>query len=535
MSAPEPLDLVITRLVSDGATGCLDVSDGPKRWLLFFAEGALIFSRSNLKTEQIESIREKHPDASPSEQLRLQTVRRLRNILRVEAPSWSFQPGQAPPQVQPVHALRCLLAALVQAHGAEGLTRRAGPILDGFPRVTGELGGLGLDPLLEPYLQDVDGLRRGRDVIAFGPVEPEHCLAALLLLQHLGELSVSPEPFQGAEVLPANSPDDRAFDPFSDQPTGRFPSPARTEPESESLDVGHLLAEMVAAPATSPSSPAPPSPAPPAEHPMAARLRVLAERMRTASNHFERLGLPWDSEPAEFRRAYTELARELHPDRYHDAPEALRELATQCFDDIRSAWEVLGNDAARAAYIDTRIHGKKSEEELAQEQLDAYWAADEAFKKGMTNFRNGRLREACELFKQAALGQPDELEFQVWYGYSSFAVHRGSNPAASEEGLGRLREALERNKSQERRLDEGWALLGRALREKGEPEAARRVLVQTLRLNPANETAVRELRRLEGEGGRGKKEEKGKKDEKGKPEEAPKKAGFFASLFGRKG
>lgn len=518
------MEAVIARLVSSGATGCLEINQDQKRWLLFFAGGALIFSRSNLKSEQLDAVREKAGEVTQSELFRLQATRRLRNICRLTEATHQLHEGQHPPQVTPVNVLRCLREAVIQAYGYEGLTERASVILREFPRVAGELGGLGLDAVLEPYLQDVDGSRIGSDVISFAPSPPDQVLAALWLVHLLGDLELSPSRQRVSTVMPldAEGRATPAGDPFLERPTGRFPAPdlRSAEPESESLDLGGMLAEAIANAPAEPLTPA--APPPPPEHPMASRLKQLALQIGGASNNFERLGLPWDSDPADFRKAYTDLARDLHPDRYHDAPDALRDQATDLFDSIRSAWEVLGNDVARSAYIDVTIHGKKTEEELAQEQLDAYWAADEAFKKGTTIFRNGRVRDAHDLFRLAAEAQPDELEFQVWFGYTTFAVNRTSNPSQAEEGLGRLREALDRNKGQERQLDFAWVLLGRAYREKGEPDQARRALIQALRINPSNDDATREMRRLDGEGGKAKKEA------------ADKKPGFFSSLFGKK-
>lgn len=517
----EPMEAIVARLVARGATGCLEVNEDQKRWLLFFSSGALVFSRSNLKTEQVEAIREKAPDATQSELFRLQATRRLRNVLKANPTSQQFHDGQTPPQVTPVNVLRCLREALVQAHGAETLTLKAGRVLAEYPRVTGELSGLGLDAILEPYLQDVDGGRSGKDVVAFAPAPPEQVVATLWLLYLMGELELSPSRVRASTVQAAGGAGD---DPFVDRPTGSYAAAGVPEAESESLDVGGLLADLIQ---TTPAAAAPKEPGadqPPREHPMAARLRTLGMQIRSGANHFEVLGRPWDSDPSDFRRAYTELARDLHPDRYHDAPDELREQATELFDTIRRAMEVLGNDAARSAYIDVVIHGKKTEEELAQEQLGAYWAADDAYKKGLTLYRNGRVREAYELFKQAAEAQPDELEFQAWFGYTSFATHRLSNPALADEGIARLRDVLDRNRSQERQLDFAWMLLGKAHRERGEFDAARKALIQALRINPSNDSAVREMRRLDAESGRVKKEK----------EPTDKKPGFFASLFGKK-
>ncbi len=64
-------------------------------------------------------------------------------------------------------------------------------------------------------------------------------------------------------------------------------------------------------------------------------------------------------------------------------------------------------------------------------------------------------------------------------------------------------------------------MLGRAYRELGEKDAAKRALVQALRFNAANPDAPRELRRLEG------------KTASQKPKAGDSKPGFFGRLFGK--
>ena len=84
-----------------------------------------------------------------------------------------------------------------------------------------------------------------------------------------------------------------------------------------------------------------------------------------------------------------------------------------------------------------------------------------------------------------------------------------------------LKDILDANSHQERRLDGAWVLLGRAYREIGEKESAKRVLVQALKFNPANPDAPRELRRLEGK-------------TSSQKSQGSKKPGFFGRMFGKK-
>lgn len=537
------VDEALARAISNDSTGAVEVRVDRKRWLFFFASGALVFTRSNLKSEQADAVRSRQGDLPPNEITRFQAVRRMRNALRAEAPQVSFHDGASPPQVTPVNAAGALIEAVSQAWNDDQLRERVAPIVQGFPRVTADTGGLGLPPALEQYLRDVDGGRPGADVIDFAPAPPRQVNAALLVLQLLGELDIGDMAQASTQVVGVSAPTtgpvmtpDQAAQAISPPPPQPKAAPAPASPPAaasgDGLDLGSIIGDALATASPAPAPPPEPPPESPAdemtrpmprpqqpeEHPLAKRLEELSKRIEEAPNHFDVLGVRWDAEPEEFRQAYTALARELHPDRFHDGPDALREKATSLFDKLRLAWEVVSDPERREEHVNVAIRGQKSAEEQAREQLEAYWAADDAFRKGLALFKNGRIQAAHSQFKLAADNVPDQVEFVAYHGYTTYAINRQSNPGAAEQGLAMLRDALERNKNQERQLDSGWALLGRAYREKGELETARRALVHALRLNPANSDATREMRRLEKDAG-------GRKRGKG----------FLASLFNRDG
>ncbi len=271
------------------------------------------------------------------------------------------------------------------------------------------------------------------------------------------------------------------------------------------------------------AAPAPAEAPPVPKHPMEDELRAIAERVRAAPDHFSVLGVSWDDGAESFRVAHRELAQKLHPDRYTDAPDEVQDLATEIFDKVREAWEVLGDETARGAYTDKVIHGKKSEDELAMEQVERYWAAEADFKRGLAAFNAGRLREAHELFGAAVEREPNELEFKAYLGFTTFQTYKTSDPEKAEAGKELLKEVLDKNKDQQRKLDQAWVLLGRIFRDLDNDKGARKCFVQALKLNPSNADATREMRRLTGGAPGG-----AKKKEDDKP------VGFFARLFGRK-
>ena len=138
------------------------------------------------------------------------------------------------------------------------------------------------------------------------------------------------------------------------------------------------------------------------------------------------------------------------------------------------------------------------------EQLQVYWAAEEEFKRGLALFNQGRLPQAHDLFGQAVAACPDELEFRAYFGYTTFATVRTTDPEGAREAIEIIREVIDLNQSQERRLDSAWVLLGRAYREIGENDFAKRILTNALKMNPNNGDALRELRRLTGKKSGGK-------------------------------
>lgn len=68
------------------------------------------------------------------------------------------------------------------------------------------------------------------------------------------------------------------------------------------------------------------------------------------SSHYATLGVSDGAAPEDVRRAYLDLARRLHPDRWIDAGSGEREGVERRMQEVNEAWRVLGNPARRLAY-----------------------------------------------------------------------------------------------------------------------------------------------------------------------------------------
>jgi curved DNA-binding protein CbpA len=545
-------------------TGLLEIRDGKKKWRFHLASGAIVGAKSNLRSEQPDAVRESRADLSDAAVLRSAVIRQVRSVCRLDAPVVQFLKGVTVREPADIPTGSVLVKGAAAAWSEDKLSAGLRQVLEGFPQVSKDLDGYRLPRKVQELIGGLDGTSRGSDVIEEAVGRKAENLAGLWLVWKLGALRIRvtearPEDEDAVEDLGfdlgamiAEGLDSKVVEtveepaieepaieePAIEEPAIEEPAieePAIEEPAIEALPM-EALSDVAPEPAEEPSPKEEPpgmvlsgirrgrrpvSPKPvAAKHPLQEKLESLHARVMAAENHFEVMGESWESEPAAFRAAHLKLAGELHPDRFSGAPSALQDLATEAFDKLRAAWEVLEDDAKRSAYIDQKIHGKKTEDELAMEQLQSYWAAEKEFKRGKAAFHQGRVLQAHERFKAAVDKVPDELEFRAFLGYTTYHLNKTKDRDAAAGGFEMLKEVLEINKEQERKLDEGWVLMGQIHRDEERPGAAKKAFMQALRFNPANGDAERELRRLHG-GEPGK-----KKEEKAKPE-AKKKRSWF--------
>lgn len=503
------LEETLVMLVLYQSTGALEVIDDKKKWQFYFDNGELVGTKSNLKSETEESLRKTLGDLPEPEMAQAQATRRIANACRAAGATSAFQDGTPPARPAPCNVRRALFEAVSEVRDEEALRLVLAPLLESSP-VANRYELLGTGPALDAYLTNLDGSRPAEDVIDFAPVEPQAVLAGLWLAWRLeiigtGEAAGGDFPDEVGEEHAASpeaeiDDDDLSTDLIEEEPEpapqpapSQMPGPVLTGP-------GRLLiqAHEIDMRAVRSAEPAPvPVVSPVEEHPMAGVLRALEGRIENAKTHFDLLGESWESSPDALRTAYMRLARDLHPDRYGSAPPELRDRATELFDRVRAAWEVVGEEESRQQYIDHAIHGKKTEEELAMEQVQQYLTAESEFKRALAAFNAGQVSQALPLLKSAVERAPEEVEFRGYLGFALFYTNFKKDVVTSEMGMAMLKDALERNANQERKRDTLWVLYARAWREKGDAQQARRAAASALRINPSNPDAVRILRRLE--------------------------------------
>jgi curved DNA-binding protein CbpA len=487
-------------MVSEKQTAVLEVLSGKKKWLFYFMSGELAQTKSNLKPEQTSVLQEKFPDLDSDALLRLQTTMRIERAL--EAETINIKKAISDKHHQ-FNLLDLLLETLHKTLSDEDIEQKSIILLDAKATYDDSLVFSKKD--VQQFLSALKGTLRCSTLVASSGLESNKAWIVLWIANELGALELSIEKKEDINDLL-----DFNLDELLEEEVGKEDVYIEEEvPEGEDavqkIEMDDVLKVQVE------------------------NIDELANHIQQAENHFAILGVPHTAEPDEFRQAFLDLSKKLHPDKFVGADDGTRLRATELFDQVREAYEVLSNEEKRKKYIDEVILGNKSDEDEAIEHLQAYWKAEAAFNKGKTLFHQGQLPMAHANFKEAYESSPETLEFAAYYGYTLFNINRLSHVDTSEEGLTLLQEVLNKNKEQEVKLDSAWVLMGRAYREKGDTQKARRTLKKALQFNPSNQDAVREMRRLTGQAG-GK--DKGKGKGKGKKDDT--KSGFWSKIFGGK-
>jgi curved DNA-binding protein CbpA/CheY-like chemotaxis protein len=217
-------------------------------------------------------------------------------------------------------------------------------------------------------------------------------------------------------------------------------------------------------------------------------LTEMSEKLR-GRDYFEILGVPNNARDEEIRKAYVDLAKRFHPDRFSGASAPVRHLAEEIFGLVSRAHETLSDRDRRLEYIRDRGNQARDAEEL--EEGHRALKAELEFQKGVVSLRKKSYQKAVAHFEKAVNGYPEEGEYHAYYGWALYLE--------DPEAPGRLKEALERV-LQGRKLAPGrekpYLFLGRLYKAANRDRIAEKMFTRAVQLDPDCVEALRELRLL---------------------------------------
>ncbi len=219
-----------------------------------------------------------------------------------------------------------------------------------------------------------------------------------------------------------------------------------------------------------------------------AELASMASSLR-GRDFFSVLGIEHRTTDEEVRRAYVELAKRTHPDRYGGLGEAVQQLAEEVFGLVSEAYETLADRERRLAYLRSLRNRERDAAELEEGQRAL--RAELAFQRGVEKMERKDHDGAVACFEEAMQTYPEEGEYHAWFGWAWYV--------ADPNAVGRLDEALEHVR-EGRKLapdrEKPYLFLGRLYKAADRKAIAERMFTRALQLDPDCVDAVRELRLL---------------------------------------
>lgn len=253
--------------------------------------------------------------------------------------------------------------------------------------------------------------------------------------------------------------------PAGEAPPGTAPAPAAPPPAA--------APKATAAPAGSP------------EEKLRKALMEVAPRARDR-NLFVRLGLETSAGREQVKKAYLDLAKQFHPDRYASpALEDIRDLVRDFFTAVNEAYETLSDDRKRADYI-TALRGQIGTGDPATSMSAANAQVD--YEKGEACVRTRDFAKA-RAFLEAAVRAHPISKFQAALAWAHVA-----DPAVKDRERARELVAEARKDPS---CDRALYIAGVLARDDGNDAAAEKHFNACIKVNPRHAEAVRELRAIE--------------------------------------
>jgi len=213
-------------------------------------------------------------------------------------------------------------------------------------------------------------------------------------------------------------------------------------------------------------------------------VEAFLARVKASKDHYEVLDVSKIATLDEIKDAYHTLARQYHPDRFHQVDAELRNQIGSAFARIAQAYEILSDGAQRGTYDkkrEPRSTGQPSQKLASKSNVappppekKSDSRAETSFRRGMEAMDRSEFEEACRFLGEAATIEPREARYRAHYG-RALTFRANSRRIAETELQAAL--AIEPNNGAFRvMLAELYQRVG--LRRRAESEAARALVAE---------------------------------------------------------
>jgi curved DNA-binding protein CbpA len=205
-------------------------------------------------------------------------------------------------------------------------------------------------------------------------------------------------------------------------------------------------------------------------------------------DHFTTLGLAIGPEATreQVKSAFLGLAKRFHPDRLPPTLSQLAPKMTPIFEAIREAYEVLYDDAKRAAYLQELRTRAASPQRAVQPGVDP----NDLFKMGEVFFRKRDFAAAVDHYERAYNAEPRA----VYLAARAWAIYMDPQRKAD---IPKAKQLMAEALKMDPRCDRAHYQLGVIARVENDVERAERHFREAVRANPKHLEANQELRLIE--------------------------------------
>jgi curved DNA-binding protein CbpA len=196
---------------------------------------------------------------------------------------------------------------------------------------------------------------------------------------------------------------------------------------------------------------------------------------------FARLGVPEGATKDLVKKAFLQLARRFHPDRFASpALVDMKETVSEFFTAVNEAYEVLTDDRKRAEYLATAKAGAASAPQGGAGAVD--------FQKAEACLRTRDFPRA-RAFLEAAIRTEGRADYKALLAWAFLADPAGKNQERAR--------ALVAEAWKDEKCDRARYVAGLLARGEGNDAEAERAFRAALAINPGHADALRELHQLE--------------------------------------
>lgn len=206
-------------------------------------------------------------------------------------------------------------------------------------------------------------------------------------------------------------------------------------------------------------------------------------------NYFDILGIGQDADNGSIKKAYFKLAKEYHPDRYHNNTQKVRSAASDIFTLINAAYTTLSDEKTRRAYEESLKSGVK--QDVTQDAANIM-NAELQFQKGKIALSRKDYKSAREAFEWTLKLNPDEGEYKTYLGWTIFNLC----PKDTAE-VKKAKELIQGGISSNPKQDRAYYFLGVIWRVEGNLDEAESCFNKAVQKNPNLPEALSELRLIQ--------------------------------------